>query len=63
MQGGLIVNCYLLARKDITQGNKQNMAVQDFHEAVRFTGVINVMCAVTTATAVKTPTVVDGTDS
>ena len=62
MESCLVVNRDLLAGFDISQRDKENVIVENLHERVRRTGMINVVRSIATAATIQTPTSVDLTD-
>ena len=63
MQRRLVIDCDLLTGANVSQRNEQNVLVEDLHEGIRLTRMIDVMRSVTPAAAVYTPAVVNRTDS
>jgi len=63
VKGCFVIDCDFLARRDITQGDEQNMTVKNLHVGVRFARMIDVVCAVSTAAAVEAPTIINRTDA
>ncbi len=59
----MIIDGNLIAGVDIAQGDEEDMAIENLHICVGFTGVINVVRAVPALAAIKTPTVVNRTDA
>jgi hypothetical protein len=57
-----VIEQYLLARFDVPQSEKQDVAVDDFAVAVRLAGVIDELRAVAAAAAVYRPVRVNATD-
>jgi hypothetical protein len=58
-----VVNRDLFAGFDVSESEKEDVAIHDFHVAVWRAGMIDVMSAISAATAVKAPTIVDGADA
>jgi len=56
MKRHLVIKRYFLARLDVTQGNKKDVAIQNLHVAVWFTGMVNIVSTVTILTTIKAPT-------
>lgn len=63
MQRRLIVDRDLLATVNVTQGNEENVVIEDLHITVGLTGMVNVMRAVSTFAAIKAPAVIDRADA
>ena len=59
MQRCFIIDRDLFAGFNVAQGAKENVIVQDLHERVWTTRVIDVVSAVAAATAVETPATID----
>lgn len=58
MQRRLVVDCDLFARFNVAQCNEKNVLVENFHEGIGLTGMIDVMRSVSAATSVYAPTIV-----
>ena len=58
MQRRLIIDGDLFARLNVTQCNEKDVFVENFHERIGLTGMIDVMRAVSAATSVYAPTIV-----
>jgi len=56
MKRPFVIKRYFLARPDVAQGNKKNVAIQNLHVAVWFTGMVNIVSTVTILTTIKAPT-------
>jgi len=54
----LVINCYLLAGLNVSQCNKQNVVIEDLHESVWSAGMIDIVRAISTTTAVQAPAIV-----
>lgn len=63
MERRLVVECDLLARLDIAECDKENMAVKYFHVAVGFAGMVYVMRAVPALAAIEAPEIIDCADT
>ena len=63
MQSGSIINCDLLTRCDVAQGDEEDVIVGNFHVSIGYARVVDVVGTVSSATTVDTPTVVDGANS
>lgn len=63
MKRVFVVDRNLFAGFYVAQGDEEDMTVENFHESVRLTGMIDVMGAVAVATAVETPPIVDSADA
>ncbi len=59
MQRRLIVDCNFLSGFNVAQGDEEDVAVGDLHEGVGLTGMIDVVGAISPATAVQAPAFVD----
>ena len=62
MQRRLVVDRDLFTGCDIAQRDKENVVTQDLHECVWHARVVNVVGAVSTATAIQAPATIDLTD-
>lgn len=58
MQRLLVIDRDLFAGFDVAQSEKQNVVVQDLHKRIRTARVIDIVRAVSTTAAVKTPTTI-----
>lgn len=63
MQRRFVIDRDLFASFDVAQREEENVIVEDLHESVWTTRMIDVVSAIATAASVKTPTTVDLTDS
>src|SRR5215472_6830638 len=63
MERVLVVDRDLFARPDVAQSEKQNVTAGGSHEGIRRARVIDVVGAVSAATAVQTPAVIEPTDA
>lgn len=63
MQRRFVIDRDLFASFDVAQREEENVIVEDLHESVWTTRMIDVVSAISTAASVKTPTTVDLTDS
>ncbi len=63
MERRLVVECDLLARLDIAECDKENMAIKYFHVAVGFAGMVDVMRAVPALAAIEAPANINCTDA
>ncbi len=63
MERRLVVECDLLARLDIAECDKENMAIEYFHVAVGFAGMVYVMRAVPALAAVEAPAMINCADT
>ena len=63
MESRLVIECNFLARLDIAKGDKENMAIKDFHVAVWFAGVVYVVRAVAALAAVEAPAIINGANT
>ncbi len=63
MERRLVVDGDLVARLDVAECDKENMAVEYFHVAVGFAGMVYVMRAVPALAAVETPAIIDRADT
>lgn len=63
MQRGFVVNRYLFTGLYVTQGDEEDMVVKNLHKCVGLAGVIDVVSAVSALAAIKTPPIVDRTDT
>lgn len=63
MQCRFIIDGDLFAGLYVAQGDEENVIVENLHEGVGSTRVIDVMSAVSAATAIETPAPVDLTNS
>jgi hypothetical protein len=59
----LVVKCDLLARLYIAERDEENVAIDYFHVAVGFTGMVYVMSAVPAPAAVKAPAIINCADT
>ena len=62
MQCRLVVDRDLFAGFDVAQCDEEDVVVEDLHEGVRHTGVIDVVRAVAAATAIQTPAMINLTN-
>ena len=62
MQRRFVIDGDLFAGIDVSEREKQNVVVQNLHERIWTARVIDVVSAVSAATAVETPAVVDLTN-
>jgi len=58
-----VIDRDLFAGFDVAQGNEENVIVEDLHEGVWGTGVVDVVSAVSAAASVETPAIVDLTNA
>ena len=63
MKGRFVVDRYLVTGLDLSQREKDQLAMERPGEGVRRTTVIDVMSAVSTSTSVNTPAIIDAADS
>lgn len=63
MERRLVVECDLLARLDIAECDKENMAIEYFHVGVGFAGMVYVMRAVPAFAAVEAPVIINRADT
>lgn len=63
MESGFVVDGDFFAGPDITQGDEEDMAVQNLHVRVRLARVVDVMGAVTTTAPIQTPPLIDAADT
>ena len=52
MQRRLVIDCDLFTRANLSQRNEQKVLVEDLHEGIRLTRMIDVMRSVPAAAAV-----------
>lgn len=62
MQCCFVVDRDLFSGFDVAQRSEENVVVNDLHEGVRITRVIDVMRAVAAATPIETPAIINFTD-
>jgi hypothetical protein len=63
VQSRFVIDRDFFAGFYVAQRKKENVIVEDLHESVWATGMVDVVSAVSTAASVKTPTTVDLADS
>ena len=63
VQGCFVVDRDLFAGFDVSQSEEEDVIVDDLHERVGDARVIDVMRAVSAATSIQTPAIVDFTDA
>lgn len=63
MQRLLVIDRNLFAGFDVTQSDEENVIVENLHERVGHTRVINVVRSVSAATSIQTPATIDFTDA
>jgi hypothetical protein len=63
VKGRFVVNRYLLARRNIAQGDKEDVVVDNLHVGVGRTGVVDIVGAVSTLAAIEAPAIVDCADA
>lgn len=63
MQCCLIVDRNLFAGLNVSQGEEEDVVVDDLHEGVRNARVVDVMRAIPAAASVKTPPIIDFTNA
>ena len=63
MQRRLVIDGDLLTRADVSQRNEENVFVENFHERVGLTRMINVVRSISSPASVHAPTIIDGADS
>ena len=63
MQRGFVVDGDLFAGFDVAQGDEEYVVVKNFHVRVGFAGMVDVVRAIATATAIQAPALIDRTDT
>lgn len=63
MESGFVVDGDLLTRPNIVQRHEEDVTVENFHVAVRFAGMVDVVRAVPTFAPIKTPAVINRADA
>ena len=63
MQRRFVIDRDLFAGLDVAQGYEENVIVEDLHEGVRRTGMVDVVSAVSAAASIKAPAIVDFTNT
>lgn len=63
VEGRLVVDRNFLSRLNISQGNEEDVTVQNLHERVGSAGMIDVVRSIPAAAPIKTPPLVDRADS
>jgi hypothetical protein len=63
VQRRFVIDRDLFANFNVAQREEKNVIVDDLHESVWTTGMIDVVSAISTTAPVKAPTIVNLTDS
>jgi len=59
----LVVDRDFFTGLDIAQSDEKNVTVKNLHVGIGLAGMIDVVRTIATAAAVKTPTIINGTDT
>ena len=63
VQGGFVIDRYLFSRIDVAESDEEDVVVEHLHEGVRQAGMIDVVRAVASSTAIKAPAVIHLADA
>jgi hypothetical protein len=63
VERGFVVDGDFFAGFDVAQRDEENVAVKDLHISVRLATMIDIVGAVPPATAIQTPSIVNGADA
>lgn len=63
VKGRFVIDRDFFARFDVAQGDEQNVFVSNLHEGIRFARVVDIVSAISSATSIQTPSIIDRANS